>query len=175
MQDSPSEEYLRLPHLDMWRLGSSQDNAYLESLGLPLTQPAVSSQRFHEILKELGDLHDRKQKDYGSNADPFANIRASEAWGVPPWVGALIRGSDKLKRLQRYAETGTLDNEGAEDSLRDLAVYAIIALVLWEEEQASPKNVVLDELRAGDNNFEDLQCRLCGVYYVGVHVCPLSQ
>ena len=91
--------------------------------------------RFHEILKELGELHDKKQEDYGSSVDPFANIRSSASWGVPPWVAALIRGGDKLRRLQSYVETGTLRNEGVEDSLRDMAVYIIIALIMWEEEQ----------------------------------------
>lgn len=96
----------------------------------------MTDDRFHLILKELGELHDKKRRDYGSDTDPFANIRASESWGVPPWVSALIRAGDKFQRLRRYVQTGTLANEGAEDSLRDLAVYSIIALLLWEESHA---------------------------------------
>src|SRR5438105_5064914 len=46
------------------------------------------SQRFHQILEELGQLHDKKQRDYGSGNDPFANVRGSVAFGVPAWVGA---------------------------------------------------------------------------------------
>lgn len=91
------------------------------------------SARFHEVLRETGDLHDRKQADYGSDVDPFANVRASEEWGVPPWVGALVRLNDKVTRLKSLARKGTLANESAEDSMRDIAVYAIIALVLFEE------------------------------------------
>ena len=91
--------------------------------------------RFHEILKELGELHDKKQADYGRDNDPFANVRASEEWGVPAWIGAMIRLTDKVRRLQRFAQRGSLMNEGAEDSLRDIAVYAIIALVLLEEKK----------------------------------------
>lgn len=94
-----------------------------------------NSARFHEILKELGDLHDKKQADYGRGDDPFANVRASSDWGVSGWVGAMIRGSDKLRRLQSLIANGKLANESAEDSLRDLAVYSIIALVLFEQEQ----------------------------------------
>ena len=89
--------------------------------------------RFHQILKELGDLHNKKGHDYGREQDPYANVRASSEWGVKPWVGALIRATDKLRRLQTYAQKGTLANEGAIDSLKDLAVYAIISLVLLEE------------------------------------------
>jgi len=92
------------------------------------------SQRFHEILKQLGGLHDKKQQDYGRDNDPFANVRSTQDWGQPAWVGAMIRAQDKLKRLQAYAAKGTLANEGVEDSFLDLAVYSIIGLVLWEEE-----------------------------------------
>jgi hypothetical protein len=92
-----------------------------------------SSERFHEILCEIGELHDRKQKDYGRAGDPFANVRASEEWGVDAWVGSMVRASDKVRRLQSLIANGQLENESAEDSLRDLAVYAVIALVLFEQ------------------------------------------
>lgn len=91
--------------------------------------------RFHALLKQIGELHDAKQADYGRDADPFANVRASEEWGVAGWIGALVRATDKVRRLQTYATKGTLKNEGVEDSLMDLAVYALIALILFREEQ----------------------------------------
>jgi hypothetical protein len=93
-----------------------------------------NSARFHEILKELGELHDKKQIDYGHGDDPFANVRSSREWGVSPWIGALIRLNDKVKRLQAFAVKGTLANESVEDSLRDISVYSAIALVLYEQE-----------------------------------------
>lgn len=91
--------------------------------------------RFHALLQQIGDLHDQKQQDYGTNADAFANVRASEEWGISPWIGAMIRATDKVRRLQTYATKGSLANEGVEDSLMDLAVYALISLVLFREEQ----------------------------------------
>jgi hypothetical protein len=91
--------------------------------------------RFHEILELLGELHDKKQKDYGRNDDPFANVRGSVEWGIPPWVGALVRATDKIKRLQKEARDGVLSNESAEDSFMDLAVYAIIGLILYREDK----------------------------------------
>lgn len=90
--------------------------------------------RFHAILKEMGELHDRKQQDYGSDTDAFANVRASEQFGVEPWIGALVRLNDKVTRLQAFARKGELANESAEDSMLDIAVYAIIALILYREE-----------------------------------------
>ena len=98
-----------------------------------LRQP--NSTRFHELLAQVGEIHDQKQKDYGREDDPFYNVRASTEWGVAPWAGAMIRLNDKVKRLQSLYMTGELRNESAFDSLQDIAAYAIIAYVLLEEEQ----------------------------------------
>lgn len=94
----------------------------------------ADSADFREALDEMWELHQKKNKDYGAQEDPYRNVRSGADWGVDPWVSALIRGGDKIKRLQKYAQTGELSNEGAEDSLIDLAVYAVIALVLWREQ-----------------------------------------
>lgn len=92
-----------------------------------------SSQRFHEILGDLGELHDRKQADYGTDEDPFANVRASEMFGVQSWLGAIIRLNDKVNRIAAFAVKGELKNEPLIDAFNDIAVYAIIARVLYEE------------------------------------------
>lgn len=97
------------------------------------TRVTVGDPRFHAVLKEVGELHDRKQSDYGRPADPFANVRASEDFGVDAWIGTMIRANDKMRRLQKAAQGGTLANESVEDSLLDLATYAAIALVLYRE------------------------------------------
>ena len=94
------------------------------------------SEKFHGYLTEAGELHDLKQEDYGLDHDPFANVRASSEWGIPPWQGAMIRANDKIRRLQTFAKKGELKNESVIDAFMDLAVYAIIARVLFEEEQA---------------------------------------
>ena len=94
------------------------------------------SARFLAILDELWALHTAKNADYGLDDDPYANVRASVAWGVPAWVGGMIRACDKVRRLMTYAIKGTLRNEGVRDSFLDLAAYAIIACILWEDEQA---------------------------------------
>ena len=89
---------------------------------------------FEDILLEMKCLHDKKQLDYGSKIDPFANVRASEDFGIPGWLGAVLRANDKMSRLKSFAEKGVLANEPVEDSLIDLANYAVIALVLYREE-----------------------------------------
>lgn len=119
-----------------------------------------NSARFHEFLKEAGDLHDLKQTDYGRGDDPFANVRASEEWNIEGWKGAMIRLNDKVRRLQNLCKNGSLNNEAAEDSFMDIAVYALIARVLYEQEMGDTPNLserdiaglkdALDEARIGE-------------------------
>jgi hypothetical protein len=89
--------------------------------------------KFHEIIEQIVALHDQKQKDYGRDEDPFANVRAAEDFGLPGYVGALIRMNDKMRRLQKFVEKGELANESVEDAFLDLAVYAVIGLILYQE------------------------------------------
>jgi hypothetical protein len=89
---------------------------------------------FEKIVKNILDLHNIKQADYGRTGDPFANVRASEDFGVDPWIGSAIRMNDKMRRIQAAARGQNLKNESIEDSLLDLAVYAIITLVLYREQ-----------------------------------------
>lgn len=98
-----------------------------------------SSQKFHDFCDAMKAMHDKKQQDYGRANDPFANVRSTEEWGQPAWVGAMIRATDKMRRLQKVAAGGTLANEGVEDSFMDLAVYAIIGLVLYQESKPEPE------------------------------------
>lgn len=90
---------------------------------------------FHKVLKEMADVHDRKSEDYGFGTDPLANCRASDEFGVPAWVGTMIRANDKVTRIKSYLANGKMANESVEDALLDLANYAVIALVLFRESQ----------------------------------------
>jgi hypothetical protein len=101
----------------------------------PNTSAHPASLRFYQLLGELAGLHGLKGADYGRDKDPHANVRAAEEFGVKPWVAAMVRANDKMRRLQKFAKTGRLANEGAKDSLRDIAVYAVIALVFLEEDE----------------------------------------
>jgi hypothetical protein len=100
-----------------------------------MTSRHPASQAFHDACDAMKAMHDKKQKDYGREGDPFSNVRASEDFGIAGWVGCLVRANDKMRRLQKAAQGAALANEGVEDSLMDLAVYSIIGLVLYREEQ----------------------------------------
>lgn len=88
---------------------------------------------FEEQLQQMLALHNKKNADYGTDADPYANVRASEQFGVEPWVGAIIRLNDKITRIKSFIAKGVLENESLEDSLDDIAVYAVIAKILYNE------------------------------------------
>lgn len=94
---------------------------------------------FETIVNEMLALHKKKQADYGSDRDPFSNVRSSEEFGIPAWLGAILRANDKVSRLKTFARKRKLANESVEDSFLDLANYAVIALVLWREQQSKGK------------------------------------
>lgn len=102
------------------------------------------SQKFHDTLAEMGELHDRKQADYGRPAtggdvgDPFANIRSITAFGLPAWAGSAVRMGDKMRRIEAAVRGQHLQNESVEDSFLDIAVYAIIGLILLRESNEKP-------------------------------------
>jgi len=97
--------------------------------------------KFYELLKEIGDLHDRKNSDYAERGQPLSNFRMSELLGVKPWVGTLVRMSDKwcrvlqLTKKHNVGEQEAVSDESLEDTLKDLAIYALITIILMEEEQ----------------------------------------
>ena len=93
----------------------------------------MSLPTFEDVLEELNAMQIAKGKDYGKAGDSLANIRASADFGIPPWQGAIMRGHDKMLRIQSFVVNGRLENEPIEDALLDLAVYAIHALRLYRE------------------------------------------
>lgn len=97
---------------------------------------------FDQIIAEMREMHIKKRTDYGRIDDPYANVRASEAFGIPGWVGALTRQQDKTRRLQKFVTEGNLANESVEDSLLDSIVYGVIALALWRELNATQEGQI---------------------------------
>ena len=84
----------------------------------------------------MKELHDAKRHDYANEEDIFANFRHSEDAGIPAWKGVCIRLGDKFSRLMGFAKKEELrvTDENIKDTLLDLANYALITLILYEEE-----------------------------------------
>lgn len=94
----------------------------------------VGDPRYLNLLTELAELHVKKAKDYGTDESPLNNLYASKQLGIEPWKGAILRAGDKLARIQKFAKKGKLANESVIDSFTDLAAYALLARILFEEE-----------------------------------------
>ena len=80
--------------------------------------------RKHErICKDLNDIYARKNKDYG---DSFGRSFAEYGMTMP-----CIRLDDKLQRLKNLTRNGSasVNDESIEDTLLDLANYAIMTLI----------------------------------------------
>lgn len=86
---------------------------------------------FESVLVKMVETRRSKGHDYGDDNDTFSNITAAEEFGVPAWRGAAIRLNDKVSRVKSMSRKGVLKNESIEDSFLDIAVYAIICLIMW--------------------------------------------
>jgi hypothetical protein len=89
--------------------------------------------RFYQLLEEIAELHSRKNHDYAKTEEPLSNFTRSKALGVEPWRGVLVRMSDKWARIEQLASGKKAKNESMRDSLIDLAVYALIDVLLLED------------------------------------------
>ncbi len=109
----------------------------IEIFRVPAGRPPT---RFHHLIRDIVETHDRKSRDYASSIDHLANLRTSEALGIPAFMGTLVRMSDKWERIRNLARRELETGEGAAvvdetivDTLRDLAVYSLLAIELYEE------------------------------------------
>lgn len=95
-----------------------------------------SAEGFKKIITELGDLHYRKNHDYAGD-QYLQNLTASRRMGLPAWKGTLIRLQDKISRLENFAIQDELKvkDESVEDTLKDLAVYSILCLILYKNKK----------------------------------------
>ena len=97
-------------------------------------QTHPTSKAFYDLCDEMKATHKSKSHDYGSPDDPLANIRNGAKFvGIEPWRAAAVRLSDKVTRLETYCRTGSLTYESFEDTLIDLASYALLTLLTHRE------------------------------------------
>jgi len=97
---------------------------------------------FYEILKQMEDIHSRKNADYTGEGDPLSNLRMCEDAGIPAWKGVIVRLGDKYARLNTFAkkESYQVKDESVEDTFLDNAVYSILGLILYRESHGKEEN-----------------------------------
>lgn len=94
---------------------------------------SVGDPQYLALLDELRQMHLNKAADYGSGEEPLANLKQSTNLGIAPWIGCILRLSDKLFRIHSLIRNGKLVNESIDDNLKDMASYALLALRLLRE------------------------------------------
>lgn len=99
---------------------------------------------FLAILDEAFALY-ATRADYGTRIDQLANLRSSEKFGIPAWIGATIRGNDKMVRLANAARGKELVNESVDETLLEAGLHFVLCMSLWREyagiNQAFPPDI----------------------------------
>ena len=92
-----------------------------------------SPDEFNRIMVSLVLMHNSKNHDY-AGGNYLSDLIASNRMGIPAWKNALLRIQQKMSRLESFAKQGEfkVTDEKFEDSCKDLAVYAIIMLMLYK-------------------------------------------
>ena len=104
------------------------------------------NREFDDALDELKMLHDAKNHDYATAENPYKNLEKVLSIGIEPWRGIVIRLMDKFSRLEEYCVKGELaiKSEGLEDTLKDISVYSILAMILFRKEQKLAESYDVD-------------------------------
>lgn len=90
---------------------------------------------FEEILQRMAEIHAAKAHDYSPGEDTLGNFTECRRVGVAPHIGCFIRLQDKYTRacnLIQGVEAAVRD-ETIEDTLIDMANYAILTLLLIDD------------------------------------------
>jgi hypothetical protein len=87
------------------------------------------------ILDNMQVVYEAKDNDYSATGLPMGNLRKCEEAGVDAWRGCLVRIGDKMSRLENFLKEKEylVISEKAEDTVIDLANYAILMSSLIEE------------------------------------------
>jgi len=93
------------------------------------------SEQFYRLLENMKTVHDAKRHDYASKEDIFKNFRTCEMADIPAWKGVAIRIGDKFSRLMSFVKQEELKvkDESIKDTLIDMANYALICAILYDE------------------------------------------
>jgi len=101
---------------------------------------------FQSLLDKMKEVHDAKSDDYAVDGDRFSNFRLSELIDVPVWKGIVIRMGDKYSRICEFCkkEEYSVKDESVEDTLLDLANYALLCLQAYRESKRGEAKVAIN-------------------------------
>jgi hypothetical protein len=100
----------------------------------------VLTARLDELFRECLAVAKKKNADYASDDDPFANFNGCTKYGISVPKGMLVRMEDKMKRISNLLDKpASVSGESIYDSCLDLANYALILRAFLELEDGKPR------------------------------------
>jgi len=92
--------------------------------------------QFSDLATDMCVKMQAKNNDYAGKRDPLKNLRKHGVYGIT------IRMDDKLCRLDSFfnpaeAVERKVKDESVDDTLMDLATYALLAIILRRDEERS--------------------------------------
>lgn len=102
---------------------------------------------FNQLLVQISKLHAKKNSDYAGD-DPLSNFMECEKIGIPAWKGIWVRLTDKYSRAKNLIVNENkkrVKDESLEDTLQDLAVYSLLAIILLREVSKGDSQITKEE------------------------------
>jgi hypothetical protein len=110
------------------------------------TEERYGHPRFYDLLRDIGELHNKKNFDYADGGDqgPLGNFRRIASikelypptfeWATPTGVALtyMLKQLDAALMLLTTGKTSKT-GEGMSERLRDIAIYALLSIILNEE------------------------------------------
>ena len=111
-----------------------------------------------DILDNMQSVYEAKDSDYSATGLPMGNLRKCEDAGIDAWRGCLVRIGDKMSRLENFLKEKEylVVSEKAEDTVIDLANYAILMSCLIEEIKPSNSQYYWNLSEQAQTRLEDL-------------------
>ena len=116
---------------------------YNRGVPLPMKYPKEEASARQQLIARVEQLHAKsldimraKNADYANTDDPFSNFEAVEAFGISTAEGFITRMVDKLRRISNLiSREAAVKDESIEDTLLDLANYALLFRVYLEQKK----------------------------------------
>lgn len=85
---------------------------------------------FREVVTEMADLYEKKNANYGNSFSQLFEKLGPVSALVPLW--------NKLDRATNLIQGGKNDFESVEDTLKDLACYAVMSYIEFKNHREAP-------------------------------------
>lgn len=121
-------------------------------------------------LSRMLAISAKKRNDY-SRVGPWANFRdTSEFFGLRTWQSAIFNVVQKLARVRSLSDGRKIENEPLEDTLLDLANYALFTYAMYLEEQEAAHPEPSERESGSEIDIDGLTLRTdCGHSFVTCH------